>query len=138
MTADDSPVHRIRLRGPWQFEWIECPSPASPRSGTLDFPMTRDQAFGTAAGTVRLTRAFGRPADPDPSEAVRLEATSAYSGIAIFNGDRLGEFTPGTVRFDVTGRLAFRNRLDLELRLEESAAPEAPLVEVALVFEPNE
>lgn len=134
-------AHRIRLRGPWEFEWLKAPAglPEDRRTGRLTLPATWAEAFGFAPGTVRLYRRFGRPAEPDPDERAWLEI-AAPEGVlsASLNGDWLGTLAAGVVRFDVTDRLAWRNRLDLEVTTEEAPASPGPVVTVALVFEPTE
>lgn len=138
--AGDLPTHRIRLRGPWEFEWLKAPAGLTDdrRNGRLALPSTWRGAFGPLAGTVRLSRRFGSPADPDPTDRVWLELSVPHAeASAMLNGDWLGTFPPGTARLDVTGRLAPHNRLDLDLSTDEPALPDASLPEVALLFEPS-
>lgn len=136
--ADHPATHRIRLRGPWEFEWLKAPAglAADRRTGGLKLPMTWQEAFGSLAGTVRLSRRFGSPEDPDLTDRIWLEIAIPHAeAAALLNGEWLGTLAPGTARFDVSGRLADRNRLDLDLRIDDAAPPNAPLPEVALLFE---
>jgi hypothetical protein len=132
-----SPDHRIRLRGPWEFEWLKSSSGMANalREGCLELPAIWREEFGDALGTVRLSRRFGRPSGAQEPERVWLEIASECEVTASLNGEWLGTFAAGAVRFDVTRRLSWRNRLDLDLTRDEPATLGAPLAEVALVIE---
>lgn len=131
-------THRIRLRGLWGFEWVTAPPalPSDRRVGRLALPTTWREGLGPHAGTVRLSRRFGRPPEPDSSDRVWLEIRCRGVHVtAVLNGDQIGASTEGALRVEVTGRLAARNRLDLDLSSDEPSGPDAPLPEVALAFE---
>lgn len=136
---EDLAPHRIRLRGPWEYEWVKPPSGLAhdELSGAIRLPASWGDAFGRLRGTVRLSRRFGMPAEPDPADRVWLEVASPAGVSVVFGGDWLGTVAPGSARLEVTGRLAHRNRLDIELSVDDPIARDRPLVEVALLFEPT-
>jgi len=136
--SDDIAPHRIRLRGPWDFEWIKPPAglPRDETCGEIRLPISWADAFDGRLGTVRLSRRFGSPADPDPADRVWLDVASPAGVSVVLNGDWLGTFAPGAARIDITGRLSHRNRLDLDLSVEDPIAGDVALVETALLFDP--
>jgi hypothetical protein len=98
-------MHVIRLRQPWQ---------------TRELP-----------GGVRYRRAFHRPTGLDGGQRVWLVIESPQSQVAVWlNGERLGDVRQGTAgRFNVTGRLADRNRLEIDV---ERGTADSPVGEVRL------
>jgi hypothetical protein len=128
-----SSIHRIRLRGPWEFLWISPPAALSPaaRKGSIQLPAAWRAAFGELGGTVRLSRAFNRPSGLENGERVWLDVSAADETSISLNGAWLGRSAGGTARFDVTDRLDLHCRVDLELSGspdEERALPEVSLV----------
>ena len=86
--------HRIRLRGPWTFVWLDeaglqVGTPAR-KQHPVDWPeFTRGQS-----GTVRLTRTFHAPSNLDPDESVSVIVTGVRGhGEVRLNGELLGTFT---------------------------------------------
>ncbi len=70
--------HNIRLRGPWQFEVLDCSARDASRSGVAKLPSDWGSELGTAfRGRVRYTRRFGRPDGLDPHERVCLVCEGA-------------------------------------------------------------
>ena len=130
-------VHRIHLKGPWDYEWLDGPYPAehadkapSEEDDSVLLPNSRvrlpssvQQAFGAVTGTLQLSRRFHKPTNLDEDERVRL----VFDGIrgtvvACINGQELGrlENPPDPVSFDITGQLQLSNLLRVELRIGES------------------
>lgn len=136
---DDLAPHRIRLRGPWDYEWIKPPSgiPRDELCGEVRLPSSWADAFGRHLGTVRLSRRLGSPAEPDPTDRVWLEIASPAVMSVVLNGEWLGTVAPGAARLEATGRLLHRNRLDVDLTADGPIDGDRLLVEVALVFEPT-
>lgn len=64
--------HRIQLRGPWQFEWLDCAGSSEPfgTAGRIKLPDDWTDFLEGASGQLRLRRRFGRPAHLDPQERV--------------------------------------------------------------------
>jgi hypothetical protein len=113
--------HRIRLRGPWEFETTE-------RSGRLALPAPLADVC-PSAGEVRLRRRFGRPGRLDPGEVVWLFVEAPAAPLAVWlNGDRLGDCS-ADAEWDVTGRLDERN----ELLVVTTSTGAPPWAEVGLL-----
>lgn len=131
-------IHRIRLRGPWDFVWLSPEDGhANEQSGTLSFPITWEAAFKKQEGTVRLTRRFNQPTGIDGSARVWLEVTASRSTAVTVNGNTLGTVQSGTARFEVTNLLTLHCRAELEI--DPSGALDTDLIaEVALVIESTE
>lgn len=115
--------HRIRLRGPWQYD---CPA----ASGRVVLPSPLVAAGLAVGADVRLTRPFGRPGHLDPGERVLIfvEAPAAPLSLAL-DGMPLGR-CDGDAEWDVTGLLRDRN----ELVVVTAVAGGAPWVEVGMLI----
>lgn len=133
-------AHRIRLRGPWEFTWLDSAAglTAERRTGTVRLPAAWTEAFGDLLGTVRLSRRFNRPTGLDDAERVWLEVEVPAEISVSLDGAWLGHVASGAVRFDVTGRLGTYGRIDLDMRRETATAEVEPIAEVALVIESPE
>ncbi len=124
--------HRIRLRGPWEYERLGPSAGGVSASGRAVVPVTRTE-FGGSAGQVRFLRKFGRPASLGPQDRIWLELAADCAVSASLNGLLLATFGPGRLSCDVTERLASRNRLTLELTLAD-AEDAQPLAEASLLI----
>jgi hypothetical protein len=106
--------HRMRLRGPWDFE----PQGASaPPPGRLLFPAVwPDARLGEWSGRVVLRRKFGYPGRIDEHERVWLigEGVAGPAEVRLA-GQALGVVSGDHFAFDVTRLLAKRNLLEVEL-----------------------
>ncbi|MGC1272305.1 MAG: hypothetical protein WBC44_01255 [Planctomycetaceae bacterium] len=133
-------LHRIRLRGPWDFEWSSPPSDTATNdsNGTLRLPTTWNDAFGGSNGTVRLSRRFNRPTGIDDGERVWIELDVSRPSLVSFNEMRVGRIEPGIARFDVTDRVTIHNRIALEIDGTASVEEDRSIVEVVLVIESAE
>ena len=106
--------HRIRLRGPWEYETLARPEGAPPLSGRVIMPWTPGAAAPILAGSVRFRRRFGYPGRIDAHERVWLVVEGIATAIqAAVNGASLGEGR-GNFEFDAThlldGGLALRGQ----------------------------
>jgi hypothetical protein len=118
--------HRIRLRGPWEYETAG----AAPARGKLPLPgPLAGTPLASHPGPVRLSRRFGYPGRIDPDERVWLliEGLSVPATVEL-NGADLGQ--AGSDGFDVTARLLPRNEVAVTLTVEPGQAP--PWEEVCL------
>jgi hypothetical protein len=118
--------HRIRLRGPWEFQPLElrppAPDAALPPPGCVTLPCRwADAGLAGFAGRVRFRRRFGYPGRIDAHERVWLTVAPAAAepiapAEAWLNGERLGGHAGGgPFEFEVTPLLGARNELVLEL-----------------------
>lgn len=90
MTHDPA-VHRIRLRGPWQFARLDGREPST---GTFQHPEEWKQTVGDQGGSLELRRKFHAPSNLDDDEDVFLVLTGVRGdGQVNLNGTTIGEFT---------------------------------------------
>lgn len=119
------PNHRINLRGPWEFEWIEPPlseGSGIPTTGRIKMPADWRDTFGERAGLVRLSRRFHQPTGLELGDRVWLvftgiggEAVVAVDGVTLEPNSEAGE-----LRFDITAALRPTNQAVVELRCDPS------------------
>ncbi len=118
-TMPKGKIHRMHLRGPWEFEWVSDigaplpkeappprPSPAgacgelsragegerqATDSGRVKLPADWQSLFGARRGTVRFTRRFGLPTNLESHERVFV-AFDGIGGVArvSVNGSHVG------------------------------------------------
>lgn len=117
-------MHRIRLVGPWEFQWLTGDAVPTPR-GRVRMPRRWGDLFGTACGTARFVRRFGQPSGLEPDERVRLvfEGIGGSARIEL-NGRELGRVKPPgrSAAFDVTGQLRPRNELRVTVTVDATSA----------------
>ena len=103
------PVHRIRLRGPWDVRTHAGTAP-----GRMIVPGTlKAGGWPGFSGRVSFYRRFGRPSNLSAGETVWL----VFEGVAgparvLLNAEPLGELT-GAGELELTGRLNERNTLEV-------------------------
>ena len=143
-------VHRMNLKGPWFFEWLDGPEPAaafldrcadreSPQMSTsrVRMPASWPDAFGAVAGTVLLRRRFGRPSNLDAHERVHvtLDGVIGKAEVAV-NGCLVDSLSPSEKpqSVDVTDRLDASNELSIRLTFDGREATDSaqPLASVAI------
>jgi hypothetical protein len=114
--------HRIRLRGPWEYEPLARLSPTTeplPSAGRMTLPCRWDEGgLKDFAGRVRFVRRFGQPRQIDPHEHVWLTFGGVDGTADIWlNGQSLGrhEDTAGPFEFEATELLRVRNELRVEV-----------------------
>jgi hypothetical protein len=116
-----TPAHRMRLNGPWQYEWG-----AGAESGRVKLPSDWETLFGRRAGTVRFRRRFGRPTNLRVLDRVYVafERIGGTARISV-NGTPLGTVNGATqtVRFGMTKLLRESNQLEVELTFDPSRSP---------------
>lgn len=125
------PTHRIRLIGPWEYAWTPTASLPTevneasdvPATGNVRMPCDWLSLFGTKSGVATFSRRFHRPTNLEPHERVFLvfEGIGGAGRVGL-NDEPLGQvaLTDRTIEFDVTGRLAPFNRMDVELQFTPS------------------
>ena len=92
MTPDES-GHRIRLRGPWTFQWLDDAGNPLGVTGTLRHPADWPHVVGIRSGRMQLTRNFHAPSNLDPDEGVFVVLTGVQGDGAVrLNGKLLGIF----------------------------------------------
>lgn len=123
-------VHRINLKGPWEYEWVEGVLAADvTNTGRVKMPADWQAFFGPVAGTVRFRRRFHRPTNLDADERVWIAFGGVGgTGTVDMNGTRLGaiESSLEPQRFDVTSLLQPNCELFVELRFIPDEQPSQP------------
>ena len=123
--------HRIHLRGPWQFAWLErwgC-ADGGTAEGRVKLPNQWPQLLQQANGRLRMTRRFGRPANLEPEERVLLFVERIRCGGQVrLNGQCLLQFDASEAAddqplwADVTSLLQSSNWLEITVELPDVAA----------------
>ena len=134
-------LHRINLKGPWNYEWLDGPhrrNTSSPGEDDSEFsevllnhsrvrmPSSIEDAWGAVTGTVRFRRRFQRPTNLDPHERVHI-AFDGLGGSArvLLNEKQIAELrdVESTRSVDVTEQICPTNTLtvDLHWNPDESA-----------------
>ncbi len=128
------PNHQIRLRGPWQL-WLasaDDPRPIEPM-GRFEAPNgLGDRLPPQYRGPARLERSFHRPTGLQPTSQIHLRIHSDLCGQLSLNGQPLGHLEPGEQRFDITPLLQIRNRICIEVEIDESARMRQPSCDARL------
>src|ERR1043165_3062900 len=106
--------HRIRLRGPWQYQTVSRAEQAACLP-TVTMPCRfRDISLTKSRDTVRFVRKFGYPGHIDESEHVWLTCQGVGGLREVrLNGHLVSQLPCETFAFDVTPLLADRNRLEV-------------------------
>ena len=114
--------HRIRLRGPWEYEVLAAAQKSGPQPGSkgrIELPCRwRDSILGSCAGRIRLTRNFGEPRQIDAFERVWLTLGGNSGVLDIWlNEQPLGQRLDGAqlLEFEVSGLVQARNKIAVEI-----------------------
>ena len=126
------PIHRMHLKGPWFYEWLDGPhgTESDDDDVTLDSPLLSDSrirmpssmndSFGKVSGRVVFRRRFQQPTNLDDNEQVHIafDGIGGRADIAV-NGQPLGsvENNSETVSFDMTKLLELSNELTVDLTI---------------------
>lgn len=146
--------HRIRLRGPWEVEWVsrsdgvagrkrqrrpgtsadrklvrghEDSGPATPETARVEMPAEWRELFGSQGGRVRFRRRFNKPTNLETAQRVFLVLGGVGgTGEVRLNARELGQITGEhpTLRFEITGLLQTRNDLVVELTFHPDENPD--------------
>jgi hypothetical protein len=120
-----SPDHLIRLRGPWQITVAAAREAGGNQHRVATVHMGRASNVlaellpAGYAGRLRMERVFHRPSGLSAQSRVRLCIESNLSGHLIFNDHALGALAPGANSFDVSSFLGDRNRIQLDVLIDE-------------------
>jgi hypothetical protein len=115
-------VHRIHLKGPWQYEPLrrngpDLDSDELPPPGRATMPCTWQQMLGEFRGVVRFVRPFHRPTNLDSDERVFVVFLAVGGqGDVRLDGHPLGrlETRDGPQAADITDHL----RPDMQLSID--------------------
>lgn len=120
-------MHRINLKGPWDYRPVQrmpgeiAKSPAGaplPTAGTVKFPADWQTILGDFRGTLQFTRRFNCPTNLEATDKVYL----VLDGVGGTAEIKLNQQPVGTVRepdhtarFDVTAALRLHNLLEITI-----------------------
>lgn len=135
--------HAIRLRGPWDFSFLDA-SPAASATTTIPGFWTAAQ-LAANRGPIELRRHFNWVARIEPTEIVWLSIDRCLGSASVsLNGRDVGaiRYSWGENRFDVTALLRPNNELTIRIEPETPALADEPAVGilegVQLVVESNQ
>jgi hypothetical protein len=115
--------HRIRLRGPWNYAWIDAAGHIG-AAETRKHPDDWATFIGDRSGRVRLTRTFHAPTNLDETEQVFVVLTGVHgAGTVLLNGQSLGDIPPhqNACEFAVPLPLPFSNELTIDVSFAAAA-----------------
>lgn len=122
-------MHRIRLRGPWEYGWLEGSGELAELE-TVTMPVSWQDLFGTRAGTALFRRRFNSPSNLRVDQPVRIVVSQVGCDIMLrLNGDSVA-VSPGPegeVLGDVTDLLEDFNVLEVELSCDPGGDGTAPV-----------
>lgn len=109
-------IHRIQLRGPWRYEWLGT-APVTSSQGTVKFPATWNEVFGSVAGSALFRRTFHRPTNLEPSDRVFLVIPGLRGTLRVRLNDVPLEASPAPAgqEFELTRDLLPVNQLAVEI-----------------------
>lgn len=114
-------TYRIRLRGPWEYAWLEVGAAVPPEMETVTMPVSWQELFGARAGRALFRRRFNCPSNLRVDQPVRIVLSQVGGEIALrLNGDPVAVTSgpDGDVLGDVTELLEDFNVLEVELRCD--------------------
>jgi hypothetical protein len=125
------PVHRIHLKGPWEFAWLGAENSHGANvatSGRVQMPCEWRSIFGDRGGRGRFSRRFHRPTGLEPGDVVRIVFAGIGGAATIgLNGEPLIPRREGTtsptpepdsLACDVSLLLQPANRLVVEVEFD--------------------
>ncbi len=113
-------VHRIRLRGPWHYEWLSHPE-HQPKNGRVSLPQEWRELFGDSAGDVRFRRTFHCPTSLATVNRVDLVFEGIGGAVNVcLNGQELAQAEQAIeeglpIRFEIGDLLLPTNDLQVEI-----------------------
>ncbi len=121
--------HSIRLRGPWDVEWLSGnrggPSASTPDVRQVKLPADWRQLFGERSGLARFRRRFQRPTGLEAHTRVLIVVERVGGEVTLTLGQTpipVLDFDEDSqrLRFDVTGHLQPTNVLTLDISCDLS------------------
>jgi len=114
-------IHRINLKGPWDYEWLDGPAVPASSDGRVTMPAEWNALFGPVAGRAVFRRRFHSPTNLEPDDRVWLvfDRVGGRGTVAV-NGEVVGKLTSSdqSQRFDMAARLQPFNEAAVELEFD--------------------
>jgi beta-galactosidase/beta-glucuronidase len=121
-------IHRIHLKGPWDYEWVGDPLSDAAESGRVTMPADWASLFGPAGGRARFRRRFHSPTNLEPEDRVWLVFDGVGGhGTVVLNDEIIGRLRSSDEpqRLDVATRLRPFNAVLVELEFDPAVAANA-------------
>jgi hypothetical protein len=117
------PSHRIRLRGPWRFEWT---SAKESQVRKIHLPADWDDLLATGSGRLRLARTFHKPTNLGLKDEVDLVFEEWPGSWAVsLNAHPIRQIHDSSAgspaRITVTALLLATNEISAETQIEPAA-----------------
>lgn len=123
----DTPAeHRIRLRGPWKYRWLNTNAPAVAEPQTFRHPEEWLDLIAGKTGRMELSRVFHAPTNMEPHEQLFVVLTGVHAtGEVFLNGASLGPFDThvNCYEFGCPLPLPWTNTLTIELAFGAITVP---------------
>ena len=123
-------THCIRLRGPWEYAWLEEGAAVPPDMETVTMPVSWQELFGARAGRALFRRRFNCPSNLKVDQPVRIVFSHVGGEISLrINGEPV-TVTPGPDRDvlgDVTDWLEDFNVLEIEVSCDPVGDENTPV-----------
>lgn len=127
--SSESLTHRIRLRGPWEYAWLDgAADPESQEPQIVTMPVPWQDLFGERSGTALFQRRFNRPSNLEPEQRVRIVLSQPHGEVTLrLNGERIPVTVDADETFlgDVTDQLQDFNVLEVQMTCDVSEDSDA-------------
>lgn len=122
---EETEVHRIRLKGPWQ---ILPPGAEGQEFQKHSMPQDWRSLFGDVAGTATFRRNFHTPTRLEEHERVLIHIPSGVGELNGFkiNGTAISPSSNDPLKFDVTQHLQEFNLIEFKLSFDPATQPDTP------------
>lgn len=124
-------TYRIRLRGPWEYAWLENGSASDTLAlETVTMPASWQELFGMRAGTALFRRRFNCPSNLREDQPVRIVVSQVGGDVAFRLNSKPVAVTPGPdgeLLGDVTEQLEDFNVLDVQVSCDPAGDSGTPL-----------
>jgi uncharacterized protein with NRDE domain len=117
-------LHRMHLKGPWSYEWLDGSAMDRPPTGRVTMPADWESLFGAAAGRAVFRRRFHSPTNLEPDDCVWLAFDGVGgNGTVTVNGEVIGRLQASDrpQRLDMTARLQPFNETTVELEFDPTS-----------------
>lgn len=120
-----TPLHRIRLKGPWE---ALGPGAEHDQWTRIHVPIAWRDCFGMVPGTARFRRNFHQPTGIETGERVGIRLPIGIGTVqqVSVNGTVLTPFSGDETLLDATPHLESFNTLECEIHFDPGNSPEIP------------
>ena len=125
---EESSVHRIRLKGPWDAAFVDSATGVTGEWRRFQVPVAWRDLWGERAGTVRLRRRFHRPSGLEPGDRVmiRIPDGAGVAGEFSINSHTVSADSEEHGLYDVSPYLIAFNEIQFTFTSDPERDPELP------------